>query len=97
VAESTRPIRLANVACGFGWAAIELAKAYPGVRVDGYDSDEASIRRARKNAADHGVTDPVTFTVVNAPLMSRLRCYRSCPHDPPPPGLLIAAITRPWC
>jgi len=61
-----RVTRIADVGCGVGWAAIELAKAYPHLRVDGYDSDEESIARARRNAADAGVSDRVTFDVVDA-------------------------------
>lgn len=66
LADSTRVTRVADVGCGLGWAAIELAKAYPHLRVDGYDTDEQSITRARRNAADAGVSDRVTFDVVDA-------------------------------
>jgi len=55
--------RVADVGTGAGWSAIELAKAYPAVRVDGLDNDEESISRARRNAADHGVADRVDFEV----------------------------------
>jgi ubiquinone/menaquinone biosynthesis C-methylase UbiE len=55
--------RVADVGTGAGWSAIELAKAYPAVRVDGYDNDEDSISRARHNAAEHGVSDRVDFEV----------------------------------
>jgi 2-polyprenyl-3-methyl-5-hydroxy-6-metoxy-1,4-benzoquinol methylase len=55
--------RVADVACGVGWAAIAIAKAYPKVRVDGFDLDTSSIELARKNAADAGVADRVTFEV----------------------------------
>jgi 2-polyprenyl-3-methyl-5-hydroxy-6-metoxy-1,4-benzoquinol methylase len=61
-----REARVADVGCGVGWAAIELAKAYPHLHIDGYDSDEESISRARRNAADAGVSDRVTFNVVDA-------------------------------
>jgi methylase of polypeptide subunit release factors len=61
-----RPTCPADVGCGVGWAAIELATAYPHVRVDGFDADEESIARARRNAADAGVSDRVTFEVVDA-------------------------------
>jgi methylase of polypeptide subunit release factors len=64
LADSGRATRLADVGCGLGWAAIELAKAYPHLRVDGYDTDEESITRARRNAADAGVSNRVTFDVV---------------------------------
>ena len=66
LADSSRVTRVADVGCGLGWAAIELAKAYPHLRVDGYDTDEESITRARRNAADAGVSDRVTFDVVDA-------------------------------
>ena len=57
------PARVADVACGVGWAAIAIATAYPGVRVDGYDLDESSIELARRNAEAAGVADRVTFEV----------------------------------
>ncbi|WP_161962400.1 class I SAM-dependent methyltransferase [Nocardioides speluncae] len=66
LADPTRQARVADVGCGLGWAAIELAKAYPHLRVDGYDSDEASITAARRNAAEAGVADRVTFDVADA-------------------------------
>ncbi len=55
------PARVADVACGVGWAAIAIARAYPSVRVDGFDLDESSIALARQNARDAGVSDRVTF------------------------------------
>lgn len=58
--------RVADVGCGLGWAAIELAKAFPHIQVDGYDSDEESITQARRNASDAGVGERVTFRVVDA-------------------------------
>jgi 2-polyprenyl-3-methyl-5-hydroxy-6-metoxy-1,4-benzoquinol methylase len=54
------------VACGVGWAAIAIARAYPSVTVDGFDLDESSIRLARENARRAGVGDRVTFAVRNA-------------------------------
>ena len=53
--------RVADVACGVGWAAIAIARAYPGVRVDGIDPDEPSIDLATANAERAGVDDRVTF------------------------------------
>ena len=60
------PARVAEVACGAGWASIALATAYPKVRVDGFDLDAASIERAARNAAAAGVADRVSFAVGNA-------------------------------
>ncbi|TDX03146.1 bifunctional 2-polyprenyl-6-hydroxyphenol methylase/3-demethylubiquinol 3-O-methyltransferase UbiG [Kribbella sp. VKM Ac-2566] len=59
----SRGARVADLGTGAGWSAIELAKAYPAVRVDGYDNDEDSITRARRNAAEQGVADRVDFEV----------------------------------
>jgi 2-polyprenyl-3-methyl-5-hydroxy-6-metoxy-1,4-benzoquinol methylase len=60
------PARVAEIACGAGWASIALAQAYPTVRVDGFDRDAASIERATRNAADAGVDERVSFAVRNA-------------------------------
>ncbi len=60
------PARVADVACGVGWAAIAIAKAYPKVTVHGIDLDAPSIELARRNATDAGVADRVTFDVMDA-------------------------------
>jgi 2-polyprenyl-3-methyl-5-hydroxy-6-metoxy-1,4-benzoquinol methylase len=57
------PARVADIACGVGWASIAIARAYPKVRVDGFDLDESSIGLARQNARDAGLSDRVTFQV----------------------------------
>ncbi|MEP6808149.1 MAG: class I SAM-dependent methyltransferase, partial [Chloroflexota bacterium] len=44
---SDRPVRVADVACGVGWAAISIARAYPRVRIYGFDLDESSIALAQ--------------------------------------------------
>ncbi|MEO7230375.1 MAG: class I SAM-dependent methyltransferase, partial [Candidatus Limnocylindrales bacterium] len=59
--QSDPPARVADVACGVGWAAIAIAAAYPNVRVDGFDLDRSSIELARQNAREAGVEDRVTF------------------------------------
>ncbi len=58
---SSGPGKVADVACGVGWAGIALAQAYPSVTVDGFDLDELSIDLARINAHEAGVGDRVTF------------------------------------
>jgi 2-polyprenyl-3-methyl-5-hydroxy-6-metoxy-1,4-benzoquinol methylase len=63
---SSGPGRVAEIGCGEGVAAIQIALAYPGVTVDGYDLDDASIVAARKNAAEAGVADRVRFEVTDA-------------------------------
>jgi 2-polyprenyl-3-methyl-5-hydroxy-6-metoxy-1,4-benzoquinol methylase len=60
------PARVADVACGVGWASISIARAYPKVRVDGFDLDPSSVELARENARHAGVDDRVTFAVRDA-------------------------------
>jgi 2-polyprenyl-3-methyl-5-hydroxy-6-metoxy-1,4-benzoquinol methylase len=57
---------IADVACGYGWSSIAMARAYPLARVDGLDLDEASIERARRHAEEAGVADRVSFQVRDA-------------------------------
>ncbi|MGH2694786.1 MAG: SAM-dependent methyltransferase [Actinomycetota bacterium] len=61
--QSDPPARVADIACGAGVAAIEIAKAYPKVHVDGFDLDEFSIDLARRAAKEAGVDDRVRFEV----------------------------------
>ncbi len=60
------PARVADVACGVGWAAIAIARSYPKVRVDGFDLDPRSIELATANAERAGVSDRVSFAVRDA-------------------------------
>ena len=55
--------KVADVGCGGGWSSIAIARAYPNVQVDGYDSDEASVELARANAEAAGLSDRVRFHV----------------------------------
>jgi 2-polyprenyl-3-methyl-5-hydroxy-6-metoxy-1,4-benzoquinol methylase len=59
-------VRIAEIGCGEGLAAITIARAYPNAELDGYDLDEASVAVARKEAADAGLTDRVRFHVCDA-------------------------------
>lgn len=55
--------RICEIGCGQGVAAVTIAEAFPGVRIDAFDRDDASIAAARKHAADAGVADRVRFEV----------------------------------
>jgi 2-polyprenyl-3-methyl-5-hydroxy-6-metoxy-1,4-benzoquinol methylase len=89
--------RVADVGTGAGWSAIELAKAYPSVRIDGIDSDEDSISRARRNAAEHGVADRVDFEVSDIVALADdgprydLVAFFECLHDLPDPVAALRA------
>jgi predicted O-methyltransferase YrrM len=61
--DAARPARVGDFGCGAGWSAIELARAFPQLRVEGLDNDEASVAAARHNAATHGVADRVDMEV----------------------------------
>jgi len=60
------PARVADIGCGTGWSSISIARAYPKVRVDGFDLDEGSISEAKANAEAEDLTDRVTFQVRDA-------------------------------
>jgi 2-polyprenyl-3-methyl-5-hydroxy-6-metoxy-1,4-benzoquinol methylase len=58
--------RVADIACGVGWAGVTIARDYPNVTVVGLDPDESSIALARRNASEEGVSDRTTFEVHDA-------------------------------
>lgn len=58
--------RIAEIGCGEGVAAVDIARAFPGVRVDASDPDEASIAAARRLAHAEGVADRIRFEVRGA-------------------------------
>jgi 2-polyprenyl-3-methyl-5-hydroxy-6-metoxy-1,4-benzoquinol methylase len=63
---SGAPVRIAEIGCGEGLAAITIAKAYPNAEIDGYDLDEASISIARDAAARAGVSNRARFEARDA-------------------------------
>ncbi|MGH3964045.1 MAG: class I SAM-dependent methyltransferase [Pseudonocardiaceae bacterium] len=78
--------RVLDVGCGTGWSSIALARAYPGVQVDGVDLDEASVADARRNAADAAVADRVRFEAGDAAALDGaggydLACIFEALHD----------------
>jgi 2-polyprenyl-3-methyl-5-hydroxy-6-metoxy-1,4-benzoquinol methylase len=64
--ESDPPARVADIACGQGFSSLAIARAYPKVRVDGIDSDEASIAAAETHLRGSGVEDRVSFQCQDA-------------------------------
>jgi 2-polyprenyl-3-methyl-5-hydroxy-6-metoxy-1,4-benzoquinol methylase len=64
--ESGAQVRIAEVGCGEGLAAITIACKYPNAEVDGYDLDAASIAVAKQAAADAGVADRARFELRDA-------------------------------
>lgn len=93
------PARVADVACGVGWAAISIAGAYPGVHVDGFDLDPSSIAIAQENARRAGVSDRVTFAVRDAADPSATGQYDlaviiEAVHDVSRPVEVLSALRR---
>jgi 2-polyprenyl-3-methyl-5-hydroxy-6-metoxy-1,4-benzoquinol methylase len=60
------PARVADLACGPGWSSIAMARAYPLIRVEGYDLDPDVIAAARRNAEQAGLAGRVAFAVTDA-------------------------------
>jgi SAM-dependent methyltransferase len=58
--------RVADLGCGLGSSSVLMAQAYPHTTVAGSDYHRESIELARKNAAETGVSDRVTFEVATA-------------------------------
>jgi predicted O-methyltransferase YrrM len=63
--DTVRPAKVGEVACGAGWATIVLAEAFPHLTIESCDIDEESIARARRNAAERGVSDRTVFEVAD--------------------------------
>ena len=64
--DAGEPVRIAEVGCGEGMAAITIATTHPSAEVDGYDLDDASIAAAKAAAVAAGVDDRARFEVRDA-------------------------------
>ena len=64
--EGGQPVRIAEVGCGEGFAAVTIARAYPNATIDGFDLDAPSIEAARRHATAAGVEDRARFEVRDA-------------------------------
>jgi SAM-dependent methyltransferase len=58
--------RVADLGCGHGESTIAIARAYPGIEVDGLDLDPASIEAAGRLLASTQVADRVRFLLRDA-------------------------------
>ena len=64
--DAGEPVRIAEVGCGEGLAALTIAHTHPNAEIDGFDLDEASIAVANEHAAAAGLSDQVRFAVRDA-------------------------------
>ena len=97
--------RVADIGCGYGWSSIGMASRWPAARVDGFDVDGPSVERARRNAAEAGVAERVTFrsddvrssSVAGDPGLDGgydLVTAFECLHDMSEPVPMLAAMRR---
>ena len=86
----------ADVGCGQGVASLIMAKAFPQSRFWGFDQHAPSIERARVNAQAEGLTDRLTFEVVDgADLPAREFDLISCfdvLHDSANPLAIVRGV-----
>jgi 2-polyprenyl-3-methyl-5-hydroxy-6-metoxy-1,4-benzoquinol methylase len=97
--DAGEPLRVIDVGCGEGWAAIYIAEAYPDVVVHGVDMDDTSIAVARRNAAERGVSDRVSFDVrdvADPAVTDRYDLALACEvvHDLSDPVAVLDAMRR---
>ena len=93
------PAPEADLGCGAGWSSIGIARAYPLVRVDGYDLDEPSVELARDNAAAYGVADRVRVEARDAATADQAGAYDlvialEAVHDMSDPVTVLGAMRR---
>jgi SAM-dependent methyltransferase len=96
---SGSPARVADIGMGAGWSSIAFARAYPNVLVAGFDTDAASVEMARRNAAEAGVDDRVSFSIRDAGDPDLAGTYDlatafECIHDMPNPVSALATMRR---
>ncbi|MEU4598360.1 class I SAM-dependent methyltransferase [Nocardia sp. NPDC023988] len=94
---STPGARVADIGSGGGWSSIALARAYPDLRVDGYDIDQPSIDMATTNAA--ALADRVHFHHADVTADLPEATYDAvfafeCVHDMPYPVEVLSAVRR---
>lgn len=93
------PARVADIGMGSGLSSLAIARAYPGVFVDGFDLDAASVEDARANAAAAGMEDRVTFHCRDAGDPDLAGQYDfalavECIHDMSDPVAALRAMRR---
>jgi 2-polyprenyl-3-methyl-5-hydroxy-6-metoxy-1,4-benzoquinol methylase len=91
--------RIADIGMGFAWSSIALAKAFPNATVDGFDSDVASVERAKENIATEGLHDRVRVFAKDAgdPDLAGnydLACAFECVHDMSDPVGVLRSMRK---
>ena len=91
--------RVAEIGPGGGWAAIAIARAYPQVRVDGFDVDAASVELASRNVEEAGLADRVSIHQQDGSSSDiageyDLVCAFECIHDMSNPVGVLSTMRR---
>lgn len=91
--------RVADIACGTGWSSISIARAFPGIHVDGIDIDAGSIERAKAHTEREQMTDRVSFLLADAADAEGAGRYDlvtifEAVHDMSQPADVLAAARR---
>ena len=90
-------VKIADVGCGAGWAAVALADGFPQVEVDGYDVDPETVELARLNVARAGHADRVRIVEGDLAQLAPVAEYDlviavECLHDMPHPIEILATM-----
>ncbi len=93
------PARIADIGCGAGWSSIDMAQAYPKVRVDGYDLDAPSTELARTNADEANMNGNLNFHIRDAGDSELVGQYDlvtafECVHDMSDPVTVLRSMRR---
>jgi 2-polyprenyl-3-methyl-5-hydroxy-6-metoxy-1,4-benzoquinol methylase len=91
--------RVADLGCGAGWSSLGIARAFPEVRVDGFDLDAPSIELAHAHAVTAGLGDRVRFFVRDAGDPALFGQYDlaialECVHDMSDPVAALRTMRR---
>ena len=90
---------VADIGCGEGWSSISIAQAYPNVKVEAFDIDQASVDAARLHAQEAGVAERVRFHSVDAAGLGLGGTFDvvtafECVHDLPQPVEVLATMRQ---
>jgi hypothetical protein len=97
--DAGEPLRVAEVGCGGGWAAMALAARFPNVMVDAYDVDPPTIALARANVEEAGLAGQVQVVDQDLAREGPTDAYDlvmafECIHDMPAPVDVLAGVRR---
>jgi ubiquinone/menaquinone biosynthesis C-methylase UbiE len=91
-------IRVADIGCGSGGAALLLGSAFPKSAIDGFDISKFALERAEERMAESGVRNVSFFDPREYPIADDnsydLICTFDCIHDMTHPTEMMKTIRR---